>query len=162
MKKLLALTILLLMLFSCKTKQLPPTVEHLRTEKDSTYVTLKVIDTIQVLRPADTARLSKLIQELSEIPTQIKSKHATISVQKIGNQIQAECYCDQLEAAVKIYKETITRQTQIIDQQKQTITLIQNKIPALLKPFLWIGIAVVIGILVLLAKQFLLPRLKLT
>jgi hypothetical protein len=32
----------------------------------------------------------------------------------------------------------------------------------LLKPFLWIGIAVVIGILVLLAKQFLLPRLKLT
>lgn len=162
MKKLLALTILVLMLFSCKTKQLPPTVEHLRTEKDSTYVTLKVVDTIQVVRSADTARLSKPIQELTEIPTQIKSKHATVSISKIGNQIQAECYCDQLEAAVKLYKETITKQKQIIDQQKQTITLIQKEIPALLKPFLWIGIAVVIGILLIIAKKFLLPRLKLT
>lgn len=139
MKQTAILLLLLLSMLSCKTTQLPLQTTKETIIKDTTFTVRKVIDTVQVLRPADTAKISLLISKLSAKPTVVQSKIAKLTLRKVGNTIQGDCECPELKEAVQIYKETTTRQREIITQQQEIITLIKKEIPALLKPLIWLG-----------------------
>lgn len=158
MKNLILIALLVLLMFACKTRQTIPSREISHQVKDSTFTTLTVVDTLQVLRPSDTARISALINKLSEKPLYLKSKQATIKLSKTKDTIQAECICDELKQAVKIYKETITKQREIIDQQKETIQVVTNQLNFFQKVFFWIGIIVVVAILAFVGIKIIKPK----
>lgn len=159
MKNLTFLVLITLILVSCRSpKPILTKSETTKTIKDSTYTTLTVVDTLQVLRPADTAKISRLLKELTSQPTLIKSNQATVSLRKVGDQIEATCVCDELKEAVKIYKQTIVTQTQIITEQKETITILQNQMNFFQKLFFWLGIGVGVLILGTVALRFIKPK----
>ncbi len=121
------------------------------TEKDSVFKTLEVVDTMMVIREAEMAEITKSIKELTDTPVSFKSGAATATLKKVGDEIHATCECDELRQAVKLYKETIERQKTIITDQQETITLLKKEMPGWAKPFLYLGIAVAIGVLGLAA-----------
>lgn len=148
------LILLLLSVVSCKTTQIPLQTTKETIIKDTTFTVRKVIDTVQVLRPADTAKISLLINKLSEKPTVVQSKTARLTLRKIGNTIKGDCECPELKEAVQIYKETTTQQRQIITQQKELIMQVRKEIPELLKPLVWLGGITVFILVVIVASRF--------
>ena len=155
MKPLTLLLLIILTMSACKSRQvLPKQIDTKTTIKESTMSKLEVIDTLQVLRPADTARISRLIKELTEIPSVIKSKQSTVSIRRVGDQIEATCVCEELKQAVKIYKETVTLQKEIITEKTETITILQNQMNWFQKAFFYLGIGVAVFAGVMIYKQF--------
>lgn len=157
--KLFLVLALLLNLISCKSTVLPTQLKQTKTIKDSTFTTQRVIDTMMVIRPADTAKISLLISKLSAKPTIVKSKQAKLTLRKIGNTIQGDCECLELREAVKIYKETTTHQREIITQQQEIITLIRKEIPAILKPLIWVGAGTLLLLVGSVALHFFKPKI---
>lgn len=160
MKNLIILLIVSLTLMCCKSPQILPSKEQQTTVKDSTFVTRKVVDTMEVLRPADTASIRMLLSKLTSKPTVVTSKQATVSLRKVGNEIQADCECTELKEAIKIYKETIHYQKQIITELRETNTVIQNEMNFLQKLFFYIGLAVAGFFLISVFVRFAIPGIQ--
>ena len=145
--KKVGLFIALVFMIGCGgTKEVGSTRTITTKEKDSVFRTLEVVDTMMVVREADMAEITKSIKELTDKPVSFKSGAATATLKKVGDEIHATCECDELRQAVKLYKETIERQKTIITDQQDTITLLKKEMPGWAKPFLYLGIAVTIGI----------------
>jgi len=121
--------------------------------KDSIIRTIKKRDTL-ITRVADTARISTLVSQLTEKAILKRSKYATASIRRIGNKIEVECIADELRAVIELQQETISHYKEITQSQKDTITIFQKKIPAMLKPLVWIGGATIAGILALAIAFF--------
>ncbi|MEM8506233.1 MAG: hypothetical protein AAF717_00325 [Bacteroidota bacterium] len=148
MKKLILPIVLLLLLTTCRTLKVEPsTTQTTTTVKDSISTRTEVQDSMLLVRKADTASISQLITSLNSTPITQKTGSATLSLRRIGNEIQAECECAELKEAVKLYKEIIefyqNRET-VIDTQT---TVVQQKVPGYLKPFLWLGYLLSAGLL---------------
>lgn len=157
--KSLSLLIILTIASCASPKQFPKTLETNRTEKDSISRFTTVKDTVIIVQKADTARIAQLVNNLTETPIRARSNQATVTLRKVGNQIQADCVCDELKEAVKIYQETIERYKTITQTQEATIIELKKELPGWAKPFLYLGIAVVIGIFAL-ATLFLIKLFK--
>ena len=148
MKNRILPLLLLLSLTTCKTFQLQPLkTKTITTTQDSVATRTEVKDSLLLVRKSDTASLSKAIQELTELPIKKTSGSATLSLWRKGEQIEAECECAELKEAVKLYKEIVEFYINKETTTETRTTVVQKEVPGFLKPFLWLGYLVGIGLL---------------
>jgi len=102
-------------------------------------------DTVLTARPKDSVSLSEVLDRLGPKPTTKTSGGATLSLSRNGNQIDAKCECEELKAAVTLYKEIIEFYREKETRTDTTQTVVEKEIPGWMKPFLYLGIVFVVG-----------------
>lgn len=123
MKKHLFFLVCLLFVCSCKSvKRLPLQQQTTTTVTDSTATRTEVQDSLLVLRQAETATLTTLLDKLTATPITKTNGAATVTLSRQGNQIQAVANCAQLEYIVQLQKE-------IIEHYRQTETVTTTEVP---------------------------------
>ncbi|CAL2108185.1 conserved exported hypothetical protein [Tenacibaculum sp. 190524A02b] len=150
MKKLFFVFICTMMIVaSCKTFKVLPSSTH--SEIDSIYTTkqIKVIDTLKVLRQADTAKFKIAPHEISVKPMVVKSKHATLKLSRKNGKIQAICIADELREIIELqkeiintykHKETTIKQNTIIQESKPFLEKLYNQFSPVLLVLVIIGL----------------------
>lgn len=149
-KMLFFVFVIFMSVASCRSIKVLPSSKTNTTERTVTKTRTETIDTLQVVREADTAKVAVKVTKLTDKPVKVKSKHATVTVRKVNGQVEADCKCDGLEAQIELLKE-------IIETYKETETNTENNtvvreswwVPWL-KPFTPF---VVIGIILFLYKK---------
>lgn len=135
----MAILMLLVLMTSCKSVRPLPTQKLITTIKDSITTERQTIDTLVIAREADTVKLKETIDKLTEAAIIKRSKHARLSIRRVGNTIEAECHTDELKQVLELQKEIINHYKEITTQKEDTIIIPQKYIPTLLKPLIWIG-----------------------
>ena len=123
----------------------PATTIHV---KDSVHTSVHYVarDTTFFI-PADSITISSLISELSEKPIFKKTEKSTISLRRVGNTVEAECFNEAQEIEIEYQAKIIEIYRQ---HEKQTDTIITNTvkyIPKLVKKLAWTG-GIFIGVIV--------------
>lgn len=159
-----ALTVMFLMLIittmitSCRTIKPTSTSKLTTTIKDSITSQVKTIDTLVVLRKADTLKLKATIDKLTEEAIIKKSKFAKLTIKRVGNTIQAECITDELKELIELQREIINHYKEINTQKEDTIIIPKRYIPKMIKVLAWIGgvilLLIVIGVILKFVKPF--------
>jgi hypothetical protein len=92
--------------------------------------------------------LKSLISELSQEPISKTSGRSTVSLQRIGNEITAECNTEAFEVEIAYQNKIIEiyRRQEITD--RETIRIPVKYIPKLIKVLAWIGGIVLILIII--------------
>lgn len=154
MKKLLttklAILITMLLVISCKSTK-PLTQQFTTVVKDSIFKKVITVDTLKILRKADTAQLQVPIHQLQQTPIVQQSKTARLTLAKQNGQILAKCECPELKAALEIQKEVITHYKELNQSQKELLIQREKYIPKLVK---WLAIVGGISIALILFKVF--------
>lgn len=135
----------------CQTQQLPQRQTVIKV-KDSIVRKLQVVDTLEVLRQADTAKINTLIHQLSEKPLIQRSKFATVKLSKVGNQIQAECITDEYKKLLQLQQELIYHYQKVNHEQQHTITIEKRYIPKIVKWLAWLGGILIVSVAIRIVK----------
>lgn len=141
-----------LLFLACKTIKIEPKNHREIKVKDTVFTTLKVVDTLRVLRETDTARIQLPVHKVTSKPIVKKSKHATLKIQKVGGQLQIECVADELREIIEIQKETISHYRELYEKEEERVVVKQSKIPVWVQPFLWIGVGALVVVILKLIK----------
>lgn len=151
---LLMLSLLMsLILTSCKSQKLIGQTSNTRTTvKDSTFTEYKKVDSLAVLRKADSAKISIPIHRITTKPQIVKSKHSTVKLFKKNGNIEAECICEEYKKIIELQKEVITQLREINTLKENTATYQVTEIPKWAMPLIWIGGVCVLVILAKLLK----------
>lgn len=150
---ILLLSILMtLILTSCKSQKLiGQTSKTTTTVKDSTYTEYKKVDSLAVLRKADSVKISIPINKITEKPKTVKSKHSTIKISRKGEHIKAECICEEYKKVIELQKEVITQLREINTLKENTATYQVSKISNWAMPLVWVGGAAMLLIMIFIA-----------
>ena len=152
-KILLFALVMMMSVASCKTFKVLPSSNTTKTDSTFTTKTRKDIDTLQVVREADSAKVSADPNKLTSTPKVVKSKHATVSLSKINGKIKADCKCDGLEEMVKLQWEIIETYREINKSTENNTVIQESWWMGWLKPFL--PFLIMAGVLILLKDKFL-------
>lgn len=153
MKNILLLSAFLAMLIatSCRTVKVLPSTNTAEKEKVEVTKELKVIDTLKVIRPSDTAKIAVKLEKLTATPITIRSNHATLRLKKNNGKIEAECIADELKEIIELQKEIINTYREV-EKTKENHTVVQTSvIPDWAKPLLYVGFGMV---LIIIVKKF--------
>src|SRR5690606_20693623 len=107
-----------------------PTQETTIAKTDSTVTKVSYVKkTDTIIIPSDSLKFSLPLPRISEIPIYVKSKtgHITGSVKKIDQNIEVECYVDELIKIIEGQNEIIETLTKQTTDSQNTITNIEYK-----------------------------------
>jgi len=155
-QKLIFIVLLILIVStSCKTAKLT-TSKTTTTVKDSISTQLQTVDSLLVVRKADTIALKMRIDKLTEKAIIKKSKYARLSIKRVGNTITAECIADELKELIELQREIINHYRETRTQTEDTIIIPKRYIPKIVKILAWIGgisfLLILIGIILKFVK----------
>lgn len=152
--------ILIIFLAGCSAKKsvVPPTTHQVIRDSVTTTVRYVPKDTTYYI-PADSLSLSVLLSNLeNEKPVIKKEGKKTVSVQRVGDTIRAECHTEAYEVEIKYQNQIIEIYKSHINQMRQSEVKIETYIPKAVKILMWFGIGFLILIIisiVLTVKSFL-------
>ncbi len=128
LKIIFLIIVLLLFCLACKTPK--STIEKSITRTDSTVTKVSYVKkTDTIIIPSDSLKFSVPLPRISEIPIYVKSKtgHITGSVKKIDQNIEVECYVEELIKIIESQNEIIETLTKQTTDSQNTITNIEYK-----------------------------------
>lgn len=123
MKNAIKLLLIVLLVSGCRTKLRIAEETTKRTVRDSIARKEVVKDTVLIIKEADTVKLRSIIDDLTDEAIVKKSKYVTASLRKVGNEVEVECFTDELEAALQLHKEVIEYYKTIVEETQKTIVL---------------------------------------
>ena len=126
-------------LSACKPKALSYTKETILKDSIRTSVNYIKRDTTIVV-PGDTLSLRVPIYNLSEIPTTIRTSNGTtLSLQRIENDVLAQCGREDLEKIITLLERENTYYRTQLNQVAETQEVEVKYVPLLVKILAWIG-----------------------
>lgn len=127
-KILFFITVYILFCFACKTPK--PTLQESIIKTDSTVTTVNYVKKTDSIKIApDSLKFSVPLPRITEIPIYYKSEtgHITGSVKKIDENIEIECYVDELIKIIESQNQIITTLTKQTEDKQKTITNTEYK-----------------------------------
>jgi len=113
---------------SCKSPK--PTLQESVIKTDSTVTTVNYVKKTDTIKIApDSLKFSVPLPRITEIPIYYKSEtgHITGSVKKIDENIEIECYVDELIKIIESQNQIITTLTKQTEAKQKTITNTEYK-----------------------------------
>ena len=118
----------LFVISSCKSPK--PTLQESVIKTDSTVTKVSYVKTQDtIIIPSDSLKFSVPLPRITEIPIYVKSKtgHITGSIKKIDQNIEVECYVDELIKIIEGQNEIIETLTKQTTDSQNTITNTEYK-----------------------------------
>lgn len=145
---LFAIFFAMLIAASCRTVKVLPSTNTEEKEKVEVIKELKVIDSLKVIRPSDTAKVAVSLENLTTKPITIRSKHTTLRLKKANGKIEAECVADEYKEIIELQKEIINTYREKEKTTKNHTVVQSSVIPEWMKPVLYVGFGVLLIIIV--------------
>ena len=147
--RLLFFLIPILFLYGCGGSKKPSVTSH-QVIRDSITTTVRYIQKDTTLYvPADSLSLSVLLSQLKDrIPVEKTEGKRTITIQKIGDTIKADCHNDAYELEIKYQNQIIEIYKSHLAERQSTEVVLEKYIPKAVKVLMWFGIGFLILIII--------------
>jgi len=138
-KHIIYIVTLALLISGCATRKAIQSANK-TTIKDSIRVktNYKYRDTT-IYIVGDTNTIKVPIIKIAEQPVYQKSRYTTLSLQRSGNNVVAECRLDSLALQLKLKDKEVEMQRWYIEKQENTIVIPKKYIPKMIKWLAFIG-----------------------
>lgn len=147
MKNYFIVLFFLVLLFGCKTALLPQVQQRTKTTvKDSVATRTATTDSLAIFRKAEQVTLKTVLAQLGETPITKTQGAVTAALSKEGDQVICDCRTEELNRIIALQTKYIEHFTKEHTLTETETTHVKKEMPGWAKPFLYLGIAMTIGV----------------
>lgn len=151
----MSLLLLFLLCLGCGSKKrILSTKSRVIKDSISTQTRYKYRDTT-IYVVGDTNTIKVPIIKIGQQPIYQQSGFTTLSLQRQGNAIVAQCHLDSLAIELQLRDKEIRMQRWYMERQEQTITIPKKYVPKLIKWLAFLGGAFLIALLLIFGIKIL-------
>ena len=155
MKTTYYLLLIFLLCLGCgPRKSLSPSRSKVIKDSISTQTSYKYRDTT-IYVVGDTNTIKVPLMKIAEHPIYQQGNYTTLSLQRQGNNVVAQCHLDSMAIELQLRDKEIRMQRWYMERQEQTITIPKKYVPKLIKWLSLLGGAFLIALLLIFGIKIL-------